>query len=93
MYVNLPNYGTTGRRRGIGGDGGDRDRDRSGADKLTSLTDGGSDCTLYGPASRVLEGLEEWYANGLKTPILVPSSASGGQFRAFDELFSLFDGA
>lgn len=50
-----------------------------------------SDVTLYGPAEEVLEGLQAWYDTGLKTPILVPSSAEGGQFEAFDEVFALFD--
>ncbi len=50
-----------------------------------------SDCTLYGPPSRVLEGLEAWYATGLRTPILVPSSAAGNQMKAFEEFFSLFE--
>ena len=49
-----------------------------------------SDVTLYGPADEVLDGLQAWYDTGLKTPILVPSSASGGQFEAFDEVFALF---
>jgi len=50
-----------------------------------------SDVTLYGPADEVLDGLQAWYDTGLKTPILVPSSASGGQFEAFDEVFALFE--
>lgn len=50
-----------------------------------------SDVTLYGPADEVLDGLQKWYDTGLKTPILVPSSASGGQFEAFEEVFALFD--
>ena len=48
-----------------------------------------SDCTLYGSASEVVEGLEAWYDAGLTTPILVPSSASGGQMQAFEELFAV----
>ncbi len=48
-----------------------------------------SDCTLYGSASEVVEGLEAWYDAGLTTPILVPSSASGGQMKAFEELFDV----
>ena len=48
------------------------------------------DTTLYGPASRVLEGLEAWRDAGLRTPILVPSSAVGKQPKAFEELFELF---
>jgi len=50
-----------------------------------------SDVTLYGPPEEVLDGLQKWYDTGLKTPILVPSSAEGGQFEAFDEVFALFD--
>ncbi len=34
-----------------------------------------ADCTLFGPAARVREGLEAWYAAGVRTPIVVPSSA------------------
>jgi alkanesulfonate monooxygenase SsuD/methylene tetrahydromethanopterin reductase-like flavin-dependent oxidoreductase (luciferase family) len=52
-----------------------------------------SDCTLYGPAEKVLEGLEAWYETGVDTPILVPSSAVGNQWKAFEELFELFDRA
>ena len=47
-----------------------------------------SDVTLYGPATRVREGLEAWYDAGIRTPILVPSSAAGNQMKAFEELFS-----
>ncbi len=50
-----------------------------------------SDCTLYGSATEVRDGLEAWFDAGLRTPILVPSSATGGQMQAFDELFALFD--
>lgn len=50
-----------------------------------------ADCTLYGSRAEVLEGLEAWYDAGLTTPILVPSSATGGQMQAFAELFALFE--
>lgn len=49
-----------------------------------------ADTTLFGPASRVREELERWFDAGVKTPILVPSSASGGQMKAFEELFRIF---
>lgn len=49
-----------------------------------------SDATLYGTRKQVMEGLEEWFAKGMKTPILVPSSTSGGQVKAFEELFAAF---
>jgi alkanesulfonate monooxygenase SsuD/methylene tetrahydromethanopterin reductase-like flavin-dependent oxidoreductase (luciferase family) len=52
-----------------------------------------ADCTLYGPPEVVLEGLQEWYAAGVNTPILVPSSAEGNQMKAFEELFALFERA
>lgn len=48
------------------------------------------DVTLYGTVSEVKEGLEAWYAAGVRTPILVPSSAAGGQMKAFEELFAAF---
>ncbi|WP_322795992.1 LLM class flavin-dependent oxidoreductase [Tepidiforma sp.] len=49
-----------------------------------------SDCTLYGTRKQVFEGLEAWFAAGVKTPIVVPSSTSGGQVKAFEELFAAF---
>jgi len=49
-----------------------------------------SDVTLYGSVRRVREGLEAWFDAGVRTPILVPSSAVGNQLKAFDELFACF---
>ncbi|HTO69642.1 MAG TPA: LLM class flavin-dependent oxidoreductase [Myxococcota bacterium] len=49
-----------------------------------------SDVTLYGSVRRVREGLEAWFDAGVKTPILVPSSALGNQMKAFEELFACF---
>lgn len=49
-----------------------------------------SDVTLFGSVAQVREGLEAWYAAGVKTPILVPSSTSGGQMQALQELFAAF---
>jgi alkanesulfonate monooxygenase SsuD/methylene tetrahydromethanopterin reductase-like flavin-dependent oxidoreductase (luciferase family) len=48
------------------------------------------DCTLYGTPAEVREGVEAWLAAGVRTPILVPSSASGGQMKAFEEMFAAF---
>jgi len=48
------------------------------------------DTTLFGSRSEVLEGLEAWYEAGVRTPILVPSSAEGNQLKAFEELFEAF---
>lgn len=50
-----------------------------------------ADTTLFGSASAVREGIEAWYDAGIKTPIIVPSSASGGQFDAFAEFFAIWD--
>jgi hypothetical protein len=49
-----------------------------------------ADCTLFGGASRVREGLEAWRAAGIRTPIVVPSSVAGNQLKAFSELFAAF---
>jgi alkanesulfonate monooxygenase SsuD/methylene tetrahydromethanopterin reductase-like flavin-dependent oxidoreductase (luciferase family) len=44
------------------------------------------DVTLYGTASEVREGIEAWYDTGVKTLIVVPSSAQGNQMVAFKEI-------
>jgi alkanesulfonate monooxygenase SsuD/methylene tetrahydromethanopterin reductase-like flavin-dependent oxidoreductase (luciferase family) len=95
MYLGLPNYRNYWKEAGYieemeaveaALDAGERDR-------LPELMTERwlSDCTLYGPPSRVLEGLEAWYEAGLRTPILVPSSAVGNQMKAFEEFFALFE--
>ena len=50
-----------------------------------------ADVTLFGSVAEVLEGLEAWFDAGVKTPILVPSSATGNQLKAFEELFAAFE--
>lgn len=62
-------------------------------DKIPSLMSDKwlADCTLYGSAAEVREGVEAWYAAGVKTPILVASSTSGGQFKAIEEVMAAFD--
>ena len=49
-----------------------------------------ADTTLFGSASRVRDGIEAWFDAGIKTPIIVPSSASGGQIQALEEFFSIW---
>lgn len=49
-----------------------------------------ADTTLFGSASEVREGIEAWFDAGVKTPIIVPSSASGGQMKAFEELLAIY---
>ena len=48
------------------------------------------DVTLFGTISEVREGVEAWYAAGVTTPILVPSSTRGGQMQALKELCDAF---
>ena len=48
------------------------------------------DCTLSGPVSRVRYGIEAWFDAGVNAPVVVPSSTSGGQAKAFAELFDAF---
>jgi alkanesulfonate monooxygenase SsuD/methylene tetrahydromethanopterin reductase-like flavin-dependent oxidoreductase (luciferase family) len=92
-YVALPNYQNYWIEAGYGDEidaikkaGGDRERIQSlMSDRWLS------DVTLYGSAAEVREGVEAWYAAGVKTPILVPSSAEGGQAKAFEELLAAFE--
>ena len=49
-----------------------------------------ADTTLFGTATQVRDGVEAWFDAGIKTPILVPSSANGGQMVAFEEMFAIF---
>ena len=48
------------------------------------------DCTLSGSIGRVREGIEAWFDAGVTNPIVVPSSTSGGQAKAMEELFAAF---
>lgn len=48
------------------------------------------DCTLSGPVGRVRDGVEAWFDAGVTAPIVVPSSTSGGQVKAFAELFDAY---
>ena len=48
------------------------------------------DCTLSGSASFVRDEIEAWFDAGVKTPIVVPSSTSGGQLKAIEELFAAY---
>ncbi len=49
-----------------------------------------ADVTLFGSVSEVRAGYEAWLDAGVSTPILVPSSTSGGQVKALEELFAAF---
>ena len=39
-----------------------------------------SDTTLFGSATEVRDGIEAWFDSGIKTPIVVPSSANGDRW-------------
>jgi alkanesulfonate monooxygenase SsuD/methylene tetrahydromethanopterin reductase-like flavin-dependent oxidoreductase (luciferase family) len=93
-YVKLPNYQNywieagfeeemTAIRKAIAG--GEEDR-------LPSLMSDRwlSQVTLFGSPAEVREGVEAWYAAGVKTPILVPSSTRGNQMVALQELIDLY---
>ena len=49
-----------------------------------------ADVALFGPAARVRDELERWYEAGVRTPVIVPSTTSGGQLKALEELFAAF---
>lgn len=93
-YAMLPNYrnywkeaGYVEEMEGIEQAIADGDRDRV----PHFLTDKWlADTTLSGPATHVRDEIEAWFDAGIKTPILVPSSANGGQMRAFEELLAIY---
>jgi alkanesulfonate monooxygenase SsuD/methylene tetrahydromethanopterin reductase-like flavin-dependent oxidoreductase (luciferase family) len=49
-----------------------------------------ADATLFGPAASVRDGVMAWRESGITTPILVPSSATGNQLKAVEEIFAAF---
>jgi alkanesulfonate monooxygenase SsuD/methylene tetrahydromethanopterin reductase-like flavin-dependent oxidoreductase (luciferase family) len=49
-----------------------------------------ADVTLFGSAAQVRDGIAAWREAGVSTPIIVPSSASGNQIKAVEELFAAF---
>ncbi|HUN41757.1 MAG TPA: LLM class flavin-dependent oxidoreductase [Acetobacteraceae bacterium] len=49
-----------------------------------------ADNTLFGPAARVRDGVEAWQTAGVRTPVIVPSSAAGNQLKALEEIFAAF---
>ena len=49
-----------------------------------------ADATLFGPAAQVRDGIAAWREAGVTTPVIVPSSATGNQLRAVEEIFGAF---
>ena len=49
-----------------------------------------ADCTLFGTATDVRDGVDAWFDAGVTTPIVVMSSTKGGQFVAIEQLFEIY---
>jgi alkanesulfonate monooxygenase SsuD/methylene tetrahydromethanopterin reductase-like flavin-dependent oxidoreductase (luciferase family) len=49
-----------------------------------------ADTTLFGTATKVRDGIEAWFDAGIRTPIIVPSSARGNQLAAIEEFFAIW---
>ncbi len=93
-YVRLPNYRAYWKEAGYGEEMEAAERALAAGDEagvMRALTDRWlADVTLFGPRARIRDELDRWYEAGIRTPILVPSSAAGNQMRAFEELFAAF---
>ena len=50
-----------------------------------------ADVTLFGSAANVRDGVEEWRADGIATPVVVPLSADCSQKTAIEQVFDAFD--
>ena len=49
-----------------------------------------ADCTLFGTRTQVRDGMAAWIDAGIRTPIIVPSSANGNQMKAIEEIVGAF---
>jgi alkanesulfonate monooxygenase SsuD/methylene tetrahydromethanopterin reductase-like flavin-dependent oxidoreductase (luciferase family) len=90
-YLMLPNYRNYWREAGYGEDMDrveaaiERGEGRTAPDLVSDAWL--RDVALFGSASTVRDGLDEWFVAGMKTPILVPSSTQGRQQAAYREVF------
>ena len=50
-----------------------------------------NDNCLFGSPTKLRDGIEAWFDAGISTPIIVPSSTTGGQAKAVAELFAIFE--
>ncbi|MGH7336322.1 MAG: LLM class flavin-dependent oxidoreductase [Myxococcota bacterium] len=95
MYVSLPNYRNYWIEAGYAEEMAAiaKALERGERDRITQLMSDRwlADVSLFGTAAEVREGVEAWFDAGVRTPIVVPSSASGNQIKAFEELFAAFD--
>jgi len=94
MYVQLPNYRNYWKAAGYVEEmeAIETALENGETDRLPNLMSDRwlEDNTLFGSASKVREGVEKWLDAGIKTPILVPSSTSGGQAKAIGELLDAY---
>jgi alkanesulfonate monooxygenase SsuD/methylene tetrahydromethanopterin reductase-like flavin-dependent oxidoreductase (luciferase family) len=94
FYLTLPNYRAYWRQAGYSEDmdAVEAALDNKPKDGLASIPSQAwvADCSLYGSASKVRDGVAAWRDAGVSTPILVPSSTSGGQKKAVAEIFAAF---
>ena len=93
-YATLPNYRNYWKEAGYVEEmeGIEKAMEHGETDKIAHfLTDKWlADTTLFGTATQVRDGVEAWFDAGVKTPILVPSSANGGQMVAFEEMLAIY---
>jgi hypothetical protein len=93
-YVSLPNYRNYWKEAGYV-------EEMEGIEKALAAGDADSvkthmtdrwldDCTLSGSAGFVRDEIDAWFESGVKTPIVVPSSTSGGQLKAIEEIFAAY---
>ena len=95
MYLMLPNYRNAWRDAGYASEiGAVEEAIAAGVrgEKLSELMGERwlADISLYGSVKEVRDGYEAWLDAGMRTPILVPSSAKGNQLVAFQEMFAAF---
>ena len=94
-YATLPNYRNYWKQAGYeeemaGVEAALANQDMAGV--AASLSDRWlADTTLFGSVTKVREGIEAWFDAGIRTPIIVPSSAQGNQMNALQEFFDIWD--
>ncbi|MFP5578267.1 MAG: LLM class flavin-dependent oxidoreductase [Acidimicrobiia bacterium] len=93
-YVALPNYRNYWKEAGYVEEMEGIERALAAGDRdavATYMTDEWlDDCTLSGSATEVRDGVEAWFDAGATMPIVVPSSTSGGQLKAIEEIFAAY---
>jgi alkanesulfonate monooxygenase SsuD/methylene tetrahydromethanopterin reductase-like flavin-dependent oxidoreductase (luciferase family) len=94
-YATLPNYRNYWKEAGYEQEMNDVETALAAGDMdavAASLSDRWlADTTLFGSKAKVREGIEAWFDAGITTPIIVPSAVQGGQMRALQEFFDLWD--